>query len=335
MRERFRTTNGTVIYKDGSRQSLTEVREYMLDQVDGPKAHSPVLHLRYDKLASGLLPSGDKLDQFSDLPVLLRATEAIAQLVQEVPARPPKFIRNNRFDLVPFLAELDDTLAMFSLKFIKRFSYGALTWGIIPFLSDVRSLADSYSDIINGYENIFRSPHSVETVRANRKFTFDNVFNDYTGLACEASGIIRVNGTASANLTLAREKVNKLYFLLDEVGFNPDAAAVWDAIPLSFLVDYFVNIGEALEGLHPRGWANYEWNAIGYHTFKAQFRHQVRTPSGLNSGLWAAGKLFIRTGYTPIKVSTAVENKKLVFKSPSLQQWFNVLYLSTFLKKVF
>jgi hypothetical protein len=337
MRQRARTTTGTFI-SDGSDlkqvSTSSEVYEYMLDEVGSRLAHHPALHIRYVTRARGICRDSSSLNNVTDLPVSLKASNACALWLREIHALPPKFIRNNSFDLVPFLAELDDTLAMFSLKFIKRFSYGSFTWGIMPFLNDVRALADSYSDIINGYEYNFTRSHSIETVWKKKSFNMISVFDDAENILFECSGKVRINGSATANLDLARSKVNHLYFLLDEVGANPDPAAFWDALPLSFVVDYFVNIGEALEELHPRGWAVYDWSAYGYHTYQAHFKHQVRTLSGSNSGLWSSGEMFIRTGLGPILVSNQRETN-LTFKSPSLRQWFNVTYLFTFLGKLF
>jgi len=59
---------------------------------------------------------------------------------------------------------------MFSLKFIKSISYGSFTWGIMPFLNDVRALTDSYKDITLGFEHYVRSTLPVERVESNYRF---------------------------------------------------------------------------------------------------------------------------------------------------------------------
>jgi hypothetical protein len=337
LRTRVRTATGVYIIPKSPLQETSETLELMYDDAMNPKIHTPCLHIKYQRLANGFDPISDEgVVDISDLPVALRLSERVVARIELVKAPPPRFVKNNKFDLLPFLAELDDTLAMFSLKFIKNFSYGAFTWGIMPFLNDVRALTDSYRDITRGYEHYFRTSQQCED-EYKLDIEFDDVMlNPKDPLFGRAYGKAAVRAQASAAIDRAYDKINRMYFLLDEVGANPDAAAIWDSIPLSFVVDYFTNIGEVLESFHPRGWADWEWTAYGHHSFRGNFEHEVRSSKGERTTLASYGKLYVRTGLRPIPVkrSASPELTKLTWKSPSLRQWFNVTYLFTILGKI-
>nr|APG77190.1 hypothetical protein [Sanxia levi-like virus 1] len=336
MRTRNRTSIGT--YRDPlSATVVTEqTRDLIIDDSSAFKKHSPCLHFKHKELASGIEPSGAFMSGISDSQVTLALLTSLDARLECLYAPQPKFIRNNQFDLLPFLADLDDTLSMFSLKFIKNFSYGSFTWGIVPFLNDVRALTDSYRDITLGFEYYVNSTLPVERIESKFQFYTPSILPDTTYLSGSCLGEARVVAAARASLDIAFNKINRMYFLLDELGANPDLAAVWDSLPLSFVVDYFVNIGEVLESFHPRGWMQYDWSAIGYHSCKGTFQHDVRNLSGNNSLLSTSGEFYIRSGLGPRTVMSRANSSstKVEFKSPDLRQWFNVVYLFTFLGRI-
>jgi len=308
-----------------------------MDDASNFKSHKPCLHYKHTSPAIGFAPDQAFLSGITDSQVTLALLTSLSERLESLRAPQPKFIRNNQFDLLPFLAELDDTLSMFSLKFIKSISYGSFTWGIMPFLNDVRALTDSYKDILLGFEYYARSTLPVERIESNYRFYSDNILplaNSRITGSC--LGEARVVAAATAQLDTAYEKINRMYFLLDELGANPDAAAVWDSLPLSFVGDYFVNIGEVLESFHPRGWVNYDWSAYGYTCCKGTSMHDVRDLSGNNSLLVTSGDFYIRSGLRPVTVMSRSNSTvtDVTFKSPSLRQWFNVAYLFTFLGRI-
>lgn len=336
LRTRNRTTIGS--YQDPLSPSVLtqEVRDFIMDDASNFKSHKPCLHYKHTSPAIGFAPNQAFLSGITDSQATLKLLTSLDARLETLRAPQPKFIRNNQFDLLPFLAELDDTLSMFSLKFIKSISYGSFTWGIMPFLNDVRALTDSYKDITLGFEHYVRATLPVERVESNYRFYNSDLFLDGSGITGTCLGTARVCAAATAQLDTAYEKINRMYFLLDELGANPDAAAVWDALPLSFVVDYFVNIGDVLESFHPRGWVDYNWDAYGYHSIKGTFQHDVRDQAGNNTLLITSGDFYLRSGLRPVTVMSRSNSvvTDVTFKSPSLRQWFNVAYLFTFLGRI-
>jgi hypothetical protein len=58
---------------------------------------------------------------------------------------------------------------------------------------------------------------------------------------------LRIGSTVGAEVRIT----NPNLFLADQLGFVNPASWVWEAIPFSFLVDWFVNVGDFLEGIYP------------------------------------------------------------------------------------
>lgn len=309
----------------------SEIIEYIADnKAVGTFRHQPCLHLKYRQRASGEYQTLS-FRGITDHQVGLRIASVLEDCLGSLTAPPPKFVKNNKFDMLPFLVELDDTFAMFSLKFIKNFSYGSFTWGIMPFLYDVRALADSYSDIIRGFDYYGTSRQLCEdTAPLSLEGELEMVNTEPVLFSLD--GLSRIESAATATLDGAKESLNRLYFLLDEFGVNPDAAAVWEALPLSFLVDYFVNIGETLESLHPRGWVDWGWTSTGFTSFKGSFEHLVRYETYALPAQ-ASGTIYVRSALR--EVAVAKQRVELEWQSPSLHQWFNTAYLLTALRRVF
>jgi hypothetical protein len=244
---------------------------------------------------------------------------------------------NNKFELIPFLADIDGTFAMFSKKFLKDLSYGAVTWGILPFISDVKAFATSLRDILNQNRNV----KGVVRINRTRNFSYVDDLQIYRPtrsfypeeIASSYDCVLRVNGYSTYEPPNFDEKFGKLFFLLDELGVHPDLKTAWDIIPLSFVVDYFLPIGDILESLHPRGWGTSAYSFTGFHTV-----------SGLGcyspSYFYGEKQLF---NYLPVFVRRYDRQylvkyqmpKTPAFKAPSLKEVFNTAYLTTVLKKWF
>jgi hypothetical protein len=58
----------------------------------------------------------------------------------------------------------------------------------------------------------------------------------------------------SYNMPDLRSFINRLAQMSDSFGIRPDPGIVWDAIPLSFVVDWFINVSEWLHENYGRDW---------------------------------------------------------------------------------
>lgn len=170
----------------------------------------------------------------------------IAEIHSQNQYVPLEFQSNNSFELIPFLFDLDGTIAMFAKKFWRQISYGSVNWGILPFISDVRSLVNTVKDIL---DNRVEKDLAKSAYECKRSFRTGSAYGDFYGS-------YRMSGKVSVGLPDMSSEHMAMYILLDELGVHPDLKTLWDVIPLSFVADYFFPVGDYLESVHPRGWFN-------------------------------------------------------------------------------
>lgn len=233
------------------------------------------------------------------------------------------FQENNTFELLPFLADWDSTLAMFSKKFFRELSYGAVTWGVMPLLSDLSSLCNSLEDIRGG---ILQSYNKVLGKKISHRIPWTHKI-DYGANVHTADGYTTIFGNVSGDIALPDSPAKAFAAFMDEIGFHPDLKTAWDVIPLSFVADYFLPIGDFLESLSPRGWFNPTFVVSGGYSVKFTVK---QTKVGYDSCTWTN---YLRVPQTLNLGSRPVVQPK--FESPSFRELFNSLYLGTSLKKVF
>lgn len=157
-----------------------------------------------------------------------------------------EFQKNNNFNLLIFLFEWAETLASL-LNPLSLASYGGYKWGIKPIISDVLSLIDTFRDIFGRIsENLSRKRIVVNSSAIGSiDFGRGNTFN--VDLTVRGSGFMQPG-------SLDLDYFDLIRIFLDEIGLHFNLATLWDALPLSFLLDGYVPIGASLEALHPSRW---------------------------------------------------------------------------------
>jgi hypothetical protein len=229
------------------------------------------------------------------------------------------FQDNNNFELIPFLMDWDSTMEMFSKKFLKQISYGSVTWGVLPFMSDVKSLVATLKDINSG---IVDSYSEFIGKKISRRVQYTDSFNDGV-FQFEVSGTINYNGYVTGELAVPNNALDAILIMLDELGIHPDLKTAWDVIPLSFALDYLVPIGDLLETAHPRGWFNPQFIVTGGHSVKATVK--LRGLGRSHSGYGGTYKFYDRRPGTIVLGSRAPVDPE--FKTPDLKELFNLGYL--------
>jgi hypothetical protein len=229
------------------------------------------------------------------------------------------FQENNNFELIPFLADWDATIAMFCKNFLKKLSYGSVTWGILPFISDFKSLLASLGDINDG---ILKSYDKIIGKRISRRCPFQFEFM-HVGMILTVTGSLNYQGYLDGDLSMPSNIFDAALMLLDELGVHPDLKTVWDVIPLSFVADYFLPIGDILETAHPRGWFRPTMRIVGGHSVKCKV--SMRAPGGYLDGFGGTYSWYDRRpGLLDLPSRAPVDPK---FQTPDLKELFNTLYL--------
>lgn len=242
------------------------------------------------------------------------------------------FVENNSFELIPTLFDLDATISMFTRKFLKQLSYGSVTWGILPFISDVKGVLSSCRDIMS------RIPTGTTQFERGYELSADLPIAPYR-TAASFNGKVHLAGTYQVRLPDYHRAVLKGLSLLDELGIHPDLRTAWDIVPLSFVVDYFIPIGDLLESLHPRGWTDYSVYFKGWQTISGTYVVGGYPYNGTNVGLvnpsfvHSVGRLYHRQWVE--RQMPAKEPVPVDWQTPTLKELFNTAYLLSSMKRLF
>jgi hypothetical protein len=171
-----------------------------------------------------------------------------------------KLPSSSDFSALQFLAEIDDTIASFSMSFLKQlipFQKGgnsALAWefGVKPLVADILALSETTAKL-SAISNLELVPYEDEYEIPPRP-------EKAWGWVVDSP--LKVRHTGFIDLSAYRFDM-----MLDSIGFRPSLAEAWAVTPLSFMVDYLLPIGDFLDSFHNGGWIRtVPFN--GWQTFK-------------------------------------------------------------------
>lgn len=163
--------------------------------------------------------------------------------------------------LTNFLLELVDVKHILSLftkweGFVKKIAAGHLSYafGVKPFLQDVKELYDNLTNF-EGYITQFLSRRNTVQRRHYRlKFIEDD--GTYEGVAGGfglVEGTYKVKGVYHATMDYTYSCPNldnlqgQIRALRDLLGLRFGLSQLWEAIPFSFVVDWFIRVGDWLK----------------------------------------------------------------------------------------
>jgi len=177
---------------------------------------------------------------------------------------------NSEANVVNFLIELRDFRRMFSSavnsfkmamagRLVSSAAEANLNWsfGIKPFWSDIMNLQRSYSDFTRRINETNSSQgrkvhHYTEKVGHPADTVTWYWSATHSRLVHRAEYEVVANLTVSYEMKLAIPLVPTLGAYLKSVGIRPSLKTVWDAIPFSFLVDWFLKVGDWLASFDER-----------------------------------------------------------------------------------
>jgi hypothetical protein len=236
-----------------------------------------------------------------------------------------KLPTSTSFNSLIFLNELQETVGMFGLRALRSALkdpfgiYGWYEFGFGPFLSElsailsgidiaIRSLKDESFPFSTHYSVNFRYVNEDGPVYS---YPVDPVLSSEGTYLCRFTGTIRpdISGLGS----------------LDLIGFHPDLLTIWEAAPLSFLVDYFLPIGDFLDNFCRGGWVS---SARFTGFLSEKFTISGLTGSrGYTHVTLPSMKAYTRTILKDQSVSVQSLPRPVEFEFPNFRQLFNTLYL--------
>jgi len=152
-------------------------------------------------------------------------------------------LSSSKFGITQFLAELDETIMMILGRIAwKFFNVEEYTYGWAPFLADLGNMMDGFNRMSKLIDQklMQRVGMRVELPPGETYVTASHRSKRIYGQFVQ-SGVINLKGMIPQ-------------VALDNFGLHLDANVLWDLIPLSFMLDYLIPIGDFLDSLRPSGW---------------------------------------------------------------------------------
>jgi hypothetical protein len=308
--------NGSLLY-DYSGNAVSSV---ITDSNPGPGNCS---HVQYPLVSySQTLDSDPRVKaQVSNLPLDIGAVVNLALNGAGPTLSWEKLPTSTQSGLLQLIAEIDDTIAMFSLKFLRSMTYGSFTWGILPFISEIKALLQALENAQKSWDIVEYRDSGAISWNGDFKLTSWSSFNIH---ATSISGKWSVSGKADMSFQ------NPLAKFLDFIGLHPDLATAWDLVPLSFVIDWILPIGDFLsqfrqggwiKTVYFTGWSSYHINSISLKGVKGI----GWTPSGFTS---KGGRYYGRSQTPLVLIPPEVNMRPLDPNLPSPREAFNMFYLA-------
>lgn len=225
--------------------------------------------------------------------------------------------------LIQILAEIDDTIALFTARFWQNLSYGSWTWGVMPFVQDLCAVATAVSNLSKNLNDFSYE----DTYQSSKEYL---IYEDYQlSVYCTVDTVFRLTGRGNSEYA---PPINRA---LDWLGFHPDLATAWDLIPLSFVVDYLLPIGDYLQSFRQGGWVK---ALYFYGWFTTNSNLQLRMaykPPFYGDETWTKGTSFRRMLYSDVLTpkEPGFPGGTLTLQIPSFQQMFNMFYIAASRRK--
>lgn len=321
-RERRRTFPGTLVSPSGDVQVTICTSDIFLDTstkiTKGQKwPERECLRASVKQPFVGKDKLGYTNSYYSNVSDAQIIAEAVLERARGTVYLPLDFQKNDNAELFTALADLDGTIAMFGRKFIRDLAspkgIGAVQWGILPFVGEVKSLYDTLGDLFNNGIADSLSKYSGQHI--SRSFPLNHSGSNWT-----FAGTSRLNGTAQVDPSSLPELGDYLPIMLDELGVHPDLKTLWDVIPLSFAVDYVIPVGDYLESLHPRGWFNPTIN------FKGTVSVKGTATVWDDRDRYHTWNIYVR-GKATLALGSRNKSREVPWEPPSLVEGMNIGYL--------
>jgi hypothetical protein len=207
-----------------------------------------------------------------------------------------------KVSLANFLYELKDIKGMIpkiehSFVRTESFNFLGFEFGVILFISDVKNiwaLADSVQKRIEFLKQTVGEPRKVSFVRDippqgdtwQITLPFGGSFEgpSYIVKRLSYQGKFHIGAQFIQNLDIPDTSLATAKAFAAAAGFNNPAAIVWEAIPYSFVVDWFFHVDSMVGTLNIQPFeGRWEVSNVGY-SIKDEFQYYVYLDTGSNDG---------------------------------------------------
>lgn len=203
-----------------------------------------------------------------------------------------KIIQNDlllskRFSAINFLLELREIGTL--CKALDKYRYVDYSFGIAPLIDDIKNISDRMTQsisAINSRLDAYSKPipmSEVMTVHTGGTIPFGAFPNTETYMNFNLTAKCSFKGTIHMELPILSRYNRDYTAWLDQIGFHPDLSAVWEATPFSWLIDWFIPIGDNLEAMS-ESWLNPTliFNGSSSCTYTVSSTHDVNYATSIS-----------------------------------------------------
>lgn len=166
-------------------------------------------------------------------------------------------------EIPQLLGSIGESLTQ-TLRTLRNRNFLEWQFGMSPVINDLFTLAENLRrvmEVSNDRQSMGGRPRRFSL---NRALPINGTpFIEFVGGSsnCDLHGTfsyakLRATGSIIVTYPEVSTALMDLYELLDCFGIHPDLGTVWDASAFSWLIDWVVPVGDAIESLHRRGWTN-------------------------------------------------------------------------------
>lgn len=310
-----------------SRVETTGQNRASLDWTLASKIASPIAE---EQAASSVLRS------YIEATHAWRGGNFLAEFAETVKTlrRPLDGIHQHTWDLIRKVTSMKRLFRRSPSDYGRMLGNTWLSWafGVRPLLSDVASAETAIMEMGSGLNNHDRLPIRGSGLENAFMFIYVNGATPDMDSAVHDSYLRTNSSVRYKGACIARPPGSSQ--LLSHFGFEPEdiAPAVWEAIPWSFMVDYFVNVGEKIESLR---WAtaNLAWLQRTVRNTTVRGWTNIRAPQGpsadVNFNIVASGGAAWCACTWVSRQPSVPPYPSWKFKIPnSLGQWINIAALA-------
>lgn len=201
-----------------------------------------------------------------------------------------EFQKNNNLRLIQLIAELDDTIALFTKKIIRTLlnpfdGQLAIQFGFQQVISDTVSLIHTYYDLRGNIAAELKA--AKQSVRVEKIVKHEKeeltpvkklVQHQYGGTS-KYYGVMTIQGNLPEEPNIA--------IILDELGINDFFNDAWGLVPFSFIIDFFTNsffpkLISYLTQWMPATWFSPDWQFQGWVMHRIEGKSANMTAAEIN-----------------------------------------------------
>jgi len=159
------------------------------------------------------------------------------------------------FSTLNFLYELREVGDTFKkLKTPEDFRFIDYQFGIAPLVADIKAALSSYDNAVASLNEKMKKYRSIpctatyrRTVMKDGHVSYDPGWFHYQQATYRVT--TRMSGEIVMDVPIMSQVCPQLYAVLDSLSIDVSASNAWNALPFSWLVDWFVPVGDFLEAL--------------------------------------------------------------------------------------